>query len=115
LVALHVHNELEVHAPFPEVYFETDEPYCHLFPLVRGSLEEIAPDIRNLSENPDLQKEYDHWMQSRNAFNASLAEPGSKASQDKWQKSYFRGTAPSGAAGPEDHRGRLRLKPFAGK
>ncbi|MCS3738597.1 MULTISPECIES: DUF6065 family protein [unclassified Rhizobium] len=99
--------------PFQKVYFEADEPYCHLFPLARGSLEDIAPDIRNLSENPDLAREYDQWTKSRNTFNAALTEPDSKASQDKWQKSYFRGAAPSGAPGPSDHKSRLRLKPFS--
>lgn len=99
--------------PFQKVYFEADEPYCHLFPLARGSLEEIAPDIRNLSENPDLAREYDQWTKSRNTFNTALTEPDSKASQDKWQKTYFRGSTPSGAPGPSDHKSRLRLKAFS--
>jgi hypothetical protein len=50
--------------------------------------------------------------EGRNTFNASLADPVSKAAQDQWQKTYFRGKAPSGAPAPDGHRSRLRLRPF---
>ncbi|MDM9623354.1 hypothetical protein A6U87_07275 [Rhizobium sp. AC44/96] len=98
--------------PFQKVYFDADEPFCHLFPVKRGGLESIEPDIRNLSDNPDLNREYDQWTKSRNTFNADLGDQDSRAAQDRWQKSYFRGEAPSGASGPGDHRSKLRLKPF---
>ncbi|WP_202312351.1 DUF6065 family protein [Mesorhizobium sp. L-8-10] len=94
------------------VHFEIDEPFCLIFPLRRGGVEEVTPEIRNLSENPELDLEYRQWSESRNNFNSSLADPASKAAQDKWQKAYFRGVHPSGAAGPEEHRSRLRLRPF---
>ncbi|WP_271899178.1 DUF6065 family protein [Candidatus Phyllobacterium onerii] len=99
--------------PYQKVYFNRDEPFCHLFPLARGNLESLMPEIRGLSENPELEREYKSWMESRNTFNTTLADPASQAARDKWQKSYFRGVAPSGAPGPRDHRSRLRLKPFA--
>lgn len=99
--------------PNHRVHFGIDEPYCHLFPLNRGCLENVAPQIRSLSENPDLDREYRLWSESRNTFNATLADPESKAAQDKWQKSYFKGTHPSGAPGSKDHRSKLRLKPFS--
>ncbi|MGB3391517.1 MAG: DUF6065 family protein [Pseudaminobacter sp.] len=53
------------------------------------------------------------WSQGRNTFNTSLADPASQAAQDQWQKTYFRGKAPSGAPAPEGHCSRLRLRPFA--
>jgi hypothetical protein len=98
--------------PNQRVHFEVDEPFCHIFPLQRGSLESITPTIRKLSEEPDLDREFKKWSESRNVFNADLKDPASKAVQDKWQKAYFRGVDLSGAAGPEDHRSRLRLHPF---
>ncbi len=94
------------------VPFEVDEPFCHLFPVRRGDLENLAPSMHQLSENPDLEREHKLWSESRNIFNASLAEPESKAAQDQRQKTYFRGKAPSGAPAPEGHRSRLRLRPF---
>ncbi|WP_157015509.1 DUF6065 family protein [Mesorhizobium xinjiangense] len=94
------------------VHFEADEPICHLFPLGRGALEAVAPELRPLSENPELEAEFKTWSQSRNAFNEDLSDPDSDAARARWQKSYFRGVCPSGAPGPKDHRSRLRLKPF---
>jgi hypothetical protein len=101
--------------PNQRVHFEVDEPFCHLFPVTRGELESLHPAIRNLSENPELEREHKLWSESRNTFNASLADPASKAAQDQWQKTYFRGKAPSGAPAAEGHRSRLRLRPFATK
>jgi hypothetical protein len=95
------------------VHFGVDEPFCHLFPLVRGSLESVTPAIRRLSDAPELDREYEIWSKSRSAFNATLADPASKAAQEKWQRSYFQGVCPSGAPGPDGHRSRLRLRPFA--
>jgi hypothetical protein len=98
--------------PNHRVHFEADEPFCHLFPLERGSLESLSPVIRKISENPDLEQEFRKWSGSRKDFNAHLDDPDSKATQEKWQKAYFRGICPSGAQGPEGHRSRLRLRPF---
>lgn len=97
---------------YQRVYFGSDEPFCHFFPLGRGSLETLVPDMRNLSENPELEQEYATWTESRNTFNTTLADPASKAALEKWQKSYFRGVGPSGAPGAHDHHSRLRLRPF---
>ena len=99
--------------PNQRVHFEVDEPFCHLFPLARGSLESLTPEIRSLSANPELDREYRIWSESRNVFNAALADPASKAAQEKWQRTYFQGVCPSGAPGPDGHRSRLRLRPFA--
>lgn len=98
--------------PHQRIWFEADEPFCHLFPLVRGQLEEVSPSIRKLSEDPQLEREYKSWMESRDSFNTSLPDPESQAARDKWQKSYFRGLRPSGEPAPDGHRSRLRLRPF---
>ena len=97
------------------VRFDVDEPFCHIFPLARGQLETVSPAIRDLSENPALESDYRLWSASRNDFNASLATPGSKAAQERWQKNYFRGFTPSGQQGGDGHRSKLRLKPFKPK
>ncbi|MDW9842413.1 hypothetical protein GOB05_20840 [Sinorhizobium meliloti] len=68
--------------------------------------------MRKLSENPELEGECKAWSDSRNSFNKGLNDPNSDAVREKWQKSYFRGVCPAGRKGPEDHRSRLKLKPF---
>ena len=95
------------------IRFERDEPFCHVFPVGRSSLESIEPRVMQLSENPDLEQRYQRWSEGRNVFNAALHDRNSPAAQERWQKTYFRGLEPDGAhAGVEDHRSRIRLKPF---
>lgn len=101
--------------PFQRIYFDENEPFCHLFPVGRSQLHEIEPEIVDLAKNPMLEKEHQEWAASRNNFNAGLTESGSAAAAEKWQKSYFRGVHPSGAQGPADHVKKLRLKPFRQK
>jgi len=96
------------------VRFEKDEPYCHIFPVRRGELEAVAPEMWALSEDPELKRAHDEWTASRNQFNTDLKQPGSEAVAERWQKLYYHGLDPGRQrTSPPDHRTRLRLKPFA--
>jgi hypothetical protein len=76
-------------------------------------MENIEPELRLLSENPELKREHDLWSASRAKFNTDLKDPGSDAQVDKWQKLYYRGLDPGASKPPaEGHRRRLRPKPF---
>ena len=100
--------------PNTPVRFEQGEPFCHLFPVTRGSLEAVQPQLTVLSASPDLQKRHFEWSESRTAFNADL-QSRTIQGPDDWQKTYFRGQQPSGEPGaPAGHRSKLRLKPFSG-
>ena len=99
--------------PEIEVEFETGEPFCHIFPIRRGEIETVEPQLLPLSADPELQAAYERWNASRLAFNRDLKEAGSRARADKWQKHYHRGVDLDGspvAAG--DHRTRVKLRPF---
>ena len=99
--------------PFAKVRFEKGEPFCHVFPVKRGELEAFVPRIRNLSENPELERQQKAWKESRAGFIDDLAKPGSQAQAEKWQRLYHRGVDPIKAEPVDvDHRTRLRLKPF---
>jgi len=98
--------------PNQRVHFEIDEPFCHIFPIARGQLEQLSPTVRNLSENPELEREHKLWSASRSEFNANLSTPGSRAAEERWQKGYFRGLTPAGQQAGAGHRSKLRLKPF---
>lgn len=101
--------------PGAAVRFERGEPFCHIFPFMRGALEAIEPEVRPLAENPDLARQHETWAATRKHFNKELMEPGSQAQAQKWEKQYYRGITPDGAAAPEyGHRTRLRLKDFTG-
>jgi Family of unknown function (DUF6065) len=93
------------------VAFERDEPFCMIFPLKRGLVEAVEPEIRALESDSEVSRAYLAWTDRRRDFNDALGRPGSAARAQKWQKDYFRGTTSLGAA-PADHRTRLRLAEF---
>ena len=95
------------------VRFEKGEPYCHILPVCCGALESMQPELLLLSDNAELKRQHQAWTASRLRFNTDLKQPGSEAQSEKWQKSYYRGLDPEGRpSGAENHRTRLRLKPF---
>jgi hypothetical protein len=102
------------HAGVP-VRFERGEPFCHLFPVKRGELESFEPVMRRLSDDADLKAQHETWARSRATFNAELHQAGSEARTRGWQKHYYRGIDPTGRAGADDHRTRVRLRPFRGR
>jgi len=93
------------------VAFEREEPFCMIFPVKRGLIEEIEPEIRPIETDLEVNEAYTTWADSRRAFNQGLRIPGSEARAEKWQKDYFRGGARFGES-PPDHRTKLRPQPF---
>ena len=55
-----------------EVIFKKGEPFCFIVPIEHGKLEEIQPERKLLSTNPDLEKEFHGWAESRGNFNKKL-------------------------------------------
>jgi len=94
------------------VRFEKDEPFCHIFPVTRGSIEATQPIMRPIEDNPALLEAYKTWSDSRDTFNKELKIPEPQAYKVGCQKDYFRGQMPTGEAGPEDHRSKVRALPF---
>jgi hypothetical protein len=82
-------------------------------PVRRGELEAVEPELRLLSEDPELKRQHDAWGASRSQFNTDLRQPGSTAQAERWQKMYHRGVGPDGAESAADHRTRIKLRPFA--
>src|SRR6516164_10637405 len=76
------------------IAFERDEPFCMIFPLHRGLVEEVEPEIRALETDREVCEAYSAWADSRRDFNKQLSLAGSPAQAQKWQKDYFRGTTP---------------------
>ena len=52
------------------VSFEKGEPYCFLFPLRRGLLEQCQPEIEDLSSDPSLEENYKYAHNWRNFHHA---------------------------------------------
>lgn len=99
--------------PGHAVRFEQGEPFCHIFPVRRGDIETVEPEIQALSQQGELHEQYQAWNKSRQQFNADLLQTGSTAQAERWQKMYYQGLDARGANAPvEDHRTRVRLRPF---
>ena len=99
--------------PGVPVAFAKGEPICHIMPICRGDLEAVEPEIRLLSDEPELLRRYEAWITSRKLFNAELKEMGTKARADKWQKFYQKGQDfEASPSAPDDHRTRVKLRPF---
>jgi len=99
--------------PNMAVHFERGEPFCHVFPIPRGMLEQLTPELHIISEEPTLKQLNDEWEFRRIMFNTDLKRPGTQAQNEKWQKLYYRGLNPDGTPSRiRDHRTRIRLKPF---
>jgi hypothetical protein len=97
------------------VRFEENEPFCLIFPVVRGMLDVVEPELKAVEAEPKIKEGFLAWSQSRNQFNKDLKNPGSPAVKEKWQKTYYRGLLPEGTPGTDSHEIKLQLKPFADK
>ena len=95
------------------VHFARDEPICFLFPVPRGIVEQTEPEIRSLDDDPELAVQYAAARSSRDNFNTGITRGDPEVLRQQWQRTYFRGTRPDDARGPEDHRTKVRAQPFA--
>ncbi len=93
------------------IIFEAEEPFCMLFPVKRGLLEAIEPEIRALESCKKTLDNYTAYAQRRLEFNDNLSVVGSDAQKRKWQKFYSSGRTPEISA-PSDHRTKLKLEQF---
>jgi hypothetical protein len=94
------------------VRFEAGEPICFIQPVQRDALERMNPKFVALNDNPEAARQFAEWSQSRNAFQAKVAEEPPATNTDQWQKRYYRGLDMDDKPGVPDHQARLRLKPF---
>ena len=94
------------------VTFEAGEPFCMFFPVERGRIEQVEPEMRPIDSDPEVQAAFAAWSDSRRRFNEGLQVPGSEAQVERWQKDYFRGSDRFGERVPDDHRTKLRVRPF---
>jgi len=98
--------------PNHRVRFEADEAVAFLFPVDRNAIEAVEPRFEPLPSAPELEAQFHDWSRSRTAFQAEMASDPPEKPADKWQKHYFRGLDASGCSHIEDHRTKLRVKPF---
>lgn len=96
------------------VRFEENEPICFFFPVERGLLETVEPQLLPMEHAPEVQAQFEAWSASRLQFHQQLTGSTPLTPADRWQKSYYRGFNPDGTPGAADHRLKLRINNFAG-
>ena len=94
------------------IRFEENEPFCFFFPVPRGVLETVKPELRPMEDAPELFSAYTGWSAARAAFQAWVKENKPAKPTDQWQKLYYRGLDPLGNPGPPDHESKLRPAAF---
>jgi hypothetical protein len=95
------------------ITFDEGEPFCFIFPVQRGALEAIEPEIRDLASAPKLQDELERWRAERQDFSDRLTVRGSSEARMRWQKRYYRGLTMQDEPGIPDHQAKLRLPEFS--
>ncbi|MFZ5790976.1 MAG: DUF6065 family protein [Pseudomonadota bacterium] len=97
------------------VSFDEGEPFCFVFPVQRGLLDSVEPEIRDIASEPALQADYEAWSRERTRFSDRLNITGSSEQKERWQKRYYRGIDMRGKPGIADHQAKLRLAEFSDK
>lgn len=91
-------------------HFDKGEPLCTLIPIPHDMLDNVVPEIRMLSSDPELAEAHEKWSKSRGDFLKDLSVGEAGAMQQGWQKHYFRGQVPWDPKNPhETHKSKLRL------
>lgn len=94
--------------PGVPVRFEKGEPICMIFPIVRGEFERFAPEVRSISDDPELERQFKKWKQSREEFNRRIRSAGSMRDL---QRQYYLGKTVGGKSFPA-HQTNLRIRKF---
>lgn len=73
------------------VRFEKGEPFCFLTLVQDKALEGVQPQLRMLSSNQPLHREFTVWSESRGDFNKRLQSKEEQAMKERWQRHYMHG------------------------
>ena len=110
LAAVSVHDELAFHAAGHDLVQE-GRAVLFYYPLPHASVDQFEPVVKRLAAEPELVAEYEAWRKSREDFLVGLDANDPEVVRQGWQRHYFRGQKPSGAAPVDTHIHRRRLKP----
>jgi hypothetical protein len=102
--------------PNLKVRFEKGEPFCFFFPIEHGLPERFKPVFRQISEDPDLEKQYKIATGKRSFVKYAKILKGKELKEKdrrrlKFQGWYMRGQMPDGTE-IVDHKKCVELKSF---
>ena len=71
------------------IEFALSEPICHIFPIPRGALENFQSELRMLDSDPELEKKFREWSESRDWFLWALGKQKPQVVAQGYQKEYL--------------------------
>src|SRR5262245_34661331 len=106
--------------PNCKVRFEKDEPFCFFFPIEHGLLERFNPAFKEITQDPDLEKQYEFGLGKRAFPDVVKKLKGDELTLQerrdlkrlKFQGWYQRGEMPDGTEIVRDHKTIVQVKPF---
>ncbi len=104
--------------PNHPIGFEKGEPFCFLFPVKRGLVEQVEPALRDLDEDAESKRQFKYAGRLRKFLSdvkqiKKDATPDPKAERAlRFQRWYMQGTLPDGTGAFEGHQKSLEIKPF---
>jgi hypothetical protein len=85
------------------VEFLPTDPICFFFPVRRDDINNFELEIKPLSDDLELKRQYFEFSESRKLLNNTRKD-------NEWHKNYFQGKYPDGTKCPVDHQVKLKLK-----
>jgi hypothetical protein len=90
------------------VRFEEGEPFCRVFPVPSGAVENAEPELHDLAHDPELERQYRTWREKRDEFMTKYRSGDAVTIKQAWQKFYFEGKYADGAEVEAPHTAKLR-------
>lgn len=94
------------------IRFEKGEPICQVFPVPRGIVDDVDPELRSIADDPDLEAQHNGWLASRKALTQRIVDGEALAPGEMRQRLYHRGLHPDGQRTSASHQTRVRPRPF---
>jgi hypothetical protein len=89
------------------IAFEKDEPFCTIFPIKKQAVSECQPELHDLSEDVELERQHEAFLLSRNDFMKRFHARDPETLKNPWLKYYFTGRHPDGTS-VDSHINKLR-------
>ncbi len=71
------------------VKFRRGEPLCFITLVPHKAIDDVAPILANIWDDPKAHAEHEKWLVSRRDFNAGLVDPNSAEARSGWQRKYL--------------------------
>jgi hypothetical protein len=106
--------------PNHRISWTKGEPYCFLFPTPRGLVEEVEPVLKQIGDDPALERQRGYALNMRalignaKALRQKLGESEELENERllRFQKWYMAGRMPDDSSGFEAHQKSIRPRPF---